>query len=196
MLWRNLKVRYSLHHLVGICSLKAFQFAIAAAMSITTLYRASRASSQRAYNNGYIAALEDLRSICSDVSRTDGGQGSNASQVARILHWIDARLEAVRLESRDEDEEDDPAQHPRTQQNARYQSQLHVPNQSNVQSRTAPVRGPSGSGNEAREKTKLKVWSFPSLTVVLVVAFLSVLTETCLLYPGFRVTQLDVDNFR
>jgi hypothetical protein len=85
----------------------------AAAQSITTLYRASRQTSKRAYNAGYVQACEDLlrmiRHGLSDAGRTGGGDegGAPAMDVGRVMDWVDARLEAIRAREEEEDEDEE-----------------------------------------------------------------------------------------
>ena len=99
------------------------------------------------------------------MARNENGKVDSSSQVARILHWIDARLEAVRLESREEEDEDDAgSQNPRPQQQSRQQYHPQTSTQSNVQPRTMSAKNSSGtSGGNAtdlREKSKVKVCPF------------------------------------
>lgn len=88
---------------------------IAAALSITTLYRSSRKGSKRAYNAGYAAACQDLLNfIQQGVSASDVGQSPSASShavegggmtIGRVMDWTEARVEAIR--AREEEEEED-----------------------------------------------------------------------------------------
>ena len=75
----------------------------AAAMSITNLYRSSRATSKRAYNSGYAAACADLlQMIQQGVSDSE-----TPPTIGRVMDWVEARLEAVRAREEEEDEEDE-----------------------------------------------------------------------------------------
>jgi len=72
-------------------------------MSITNLYRSSRATSKRAYNSGYAAACADLLQMiqqCVSDSETP-------PTIGRVMDWVEARLEAIRAREEEEDEEDE-----------------------------------------------------------------------------------------
>lgn len=80
-----------------------FSIPKAAAMSITNLYRSSRATSKRAYNSGYAAACADLlQMIQQGVSDSE-----TPPTIGRVMDWVEARLEAVRAREEEEDEEDE-----------------------------------------------------------------------------------------
>lgn len=88
---------------------------LAAALSITTLYRSSRKNSKRAYNAGYAAACQDLLNfIQQGVSASDVGQSpSGASHdvegrgmtIGKVMDWTEARVDAIK--AREEEEEED-----------------------------------------------------------------------------------------
>ncbi|KAJ7048559.1 hypothetical protein C8F01DRAFT_1189975, partial [Mycena amicta] len=74
---------------------------VAAALSITTLYRSSRHASKRAYNSGYAAACRDLMEMLQlGVSDSQMLVGQS------VESGMTARLEAVRAREEEEDEED------------------------------------------------------------------------------------------
>jgi hypothetical protein len=82
---------------------------LAAALSITTLYRSSRQNSKRAYNAGYAAACQDLltmiqQGVSLDPSGSSDAEGGGMT-IGRVMDWIEARLEAIK--SREEEEEED-----------------------------------------------------------------------------------------
>lgn len=82
---------------------------LAAALSITTLYKSSLRTSKRAYHAGYSAACQDLLlMIQQGVSAGESSDG-NGMTIGRIMDYIEARLEAIksREEEEDEDEEKD-----------------------------------------------------------------------------------------
>lgn len=82
----------------------------AAALSITTLYKSSLATSKQAYSAGYQACLTDvLQFVQAGVSIQ--GQGANVGAegltIGRIMDWIEGRLEAIG--TADDDDDDDKA---------------------------------------------------------------------------------------
>ncbi|KZW03013.1 hypothetical protein EXIGLDRAFT_728555 [Exidia glandulosa HHB12029] len=62
-----------------------------AALSITTLYRASLAAQQRAHNAGYAAALQDVLSFVQTELSTSG----QAMDVGAVMDWVEARAASV-----------------------------------------------------------------------------------------------------
>ncbi|KAF9645777.1 hypothetical protein BDM02DRAFT_3070207, partial [Thelephora ganbajun] len=61
---------------------------VAAALSITTLYRSSRQTSKRAYNTGYMSACQDVLSMIQQgVSAAGDHTGENPMSVGRIMDW-------------------------------------------------------------------------------------------------------------
>lgn len=83
---------------------------LAAALSITTLYRSSRKNSKRAYNAGYAAACQDLLNfIQQGVSASDVGPPSNDLEggmtIGKVMDWTEARVDAIK--AREEEEEED-----------------------------------------------------------------------------------------
>lgn len=85
---------------------------LAAALSITTLYKSSLTTSKQAYSAGYQACLADvLQFVQAGVSIQ--GQGSNVGAegltIGKIMDWIEGRLEATR--GAEEDDDDDKAAH-------------------------------------------------------------------------------------
>ncbi len=96
---------------LSVLPLTHLSFHIAAAHSITTLYRSSRRTSKRAYNAGYAAACQDLLlMIQQGVSTSESSDpNSGGMSIGRIMDYIEARLEAIksREEEEDEDEEKD-----------------------------------------------------------------------------------------
>ncbi|EPQ55543.1 hypothetical protein GLOTRDRAFT_40760 [Gloeophyllum trabeum ATCC 11539] len=87
----------------------------AAALSITTLYRSSRATSKKAYNAGYAAACQDLLLMIqqgvSDSQMQEGLDGEPGAgmgmTIGRVMDWVEARLEAVKAREEEEDEEEE-----------------------------------------------------------------------------------------
>ena len=86
---------------------------LAAALSITKLYRSSRKTSKRAYNAGYGAACQDLLTfIQQGVSASDLGTDSSHAvdgggmTIGRVMDWTEARLEAIRTTEEEEEEEE------------------------------------------------------------------------------------------
>ena len=85
--------------------------AVAAALSITKLYRSSRKTSKRAYNSGYGAACQDLLTFIQqgvsasnlDSHAVDGG----GMTIGRVMDWTEARLEAIRTTEEEEEEEEE-----------------------------------------------------------------------------------------
>lgn len=81
----------------------------AAALSITTLYRSGLQSSKRAYTAGYEACLQDvLELVQAGVSdginaRGTGGVDGEAMSVGRVMDWVEARLEDIKEDKREED---------------------------------------------------------------------------------------------
>ena len=70
-------------------------------MSITNLYRSSRATSKRAYNSGYAAACADLlQMIQQGVSDSE-----TPPTIGRVMDWVEARLEAIRAREEERSEE-------------------------------------------------------------------------------------------
>ena len=84
---------------------------LAAALSITTLYKSSLRTSKRAYNSGYAAACQDLLLMIQQgvsAGETSDINGSSMT-IGRVMDYLEARLEALksREEEEDEDEEKD-----------------------------------------------------------------------------------------
>ncbi|KAL1406123.1 hypothetical protein Q8F55_007806 [Vanrija albida] len=78
----------------------------AAALSITTLYKASLASTKQAYQVGYSAALSDVLSKL----QSDIGAGADAADaLARLMDWSEARQAAMVAFAADEDEAEKPS---------------------------------------------------------------------------------------
>lgn len=90
---------------------------VAAALSITTLYRSSRQTKKRAYNAGYGAACHDLLLMIQQGVSVGGigpagptsssGESSNEMTIGKVMDWIEARLEAVKSREEEEDEEEE-----------------------------------------------------------------------------------------
>ena len=87
-------------------------FFLAAALSITTLYRSSRKNSKRAYNAGYATACQDLLNfIQQGVSASDIGLSPSHEMegggmtIGRVMDWTEARVDAIK--AREEEEEED-----------------------------------------------------------------------------------------
>ncbi|KAL5481185.1 hypothetical protein ACEPAI_10126 [Sanghuangporus weigelae] len=85
----------------------------AAAQSLTLLYRSSQKAARRNFDAGYAMALDDLLSVVqhgvsagSDVN-TSEKDATEAMSIGRILDWIEARQESLRLKTREEEEEED-----------------------------------------------------------------------------------------
>lgn len=90
---------------------------VAAALSITTLYRSSRKNAKRAYNAGYATACQDLLNFIqhgvsaggsamaepSNGTAVDGG----GMTIGRVMDWTEARLDAIRAVEEDEDEDEE-----------------------------------------------------------------------------------------
>lgn len=82
---------------------------IAAAMSITTFYRSSLKASKNHYNAGYEAALKDLMTVIQQ-GVSAGGIGiedESGMTIGRVMDWIEARLEAVKIKDSEEEEEEE-----------------------------------------------------------------------------------------
>ena len=80
---------------------------VAAALSITTLYRSSRQTSKRAYNAGYAAACLDILSMIQQgVSAGGDHAGENPMSVGRIMDWVEARCDAIKAREEEEEEEE------------------------------------------------------------------------------------------
>lgn len=100
------RTRRTEHHFIAIL--------LAAALSITKLYRSSRTTSKRAYNAGYGAACQDLLTfIQQGVSASDLGSGplhgvdGGGMTIGRVMDWTEARLEAIRTTEEEEEEEEE-----------------------------------------------------------------------------------------
>ncbi|PCH42752.1 hypothetical protein WOLCODRAFT_132504 [Wolfiporia cocos MD-104 SS10] len=79
----------------------------AAALSLTTLYRSSRRTSKRAYNAGYAAACHDLLLMVQQGVSTGDAEAGPGGPIARIMDYIEARLEAIRSREEEEDEDEE-----------------------------------------------------------------------------------------
>lgn len=79
---------------------------IAAALSLTTLFRSSKSASKRAYNAGYSAACHDLLNMIQQGVSTDADPSREVT-IGRIMDYIEARLEAIRAREEEEDEEEE-----------------------------------------------------------------------------------------
>ncbi|KAH8108272.1 hypothetical protein DFH11DRAFT_1732096 [Phellopilus nigrolimitatus] len=114
-----------------------------AALSITTLYRSSQGAAKRHFDAGYLAALDDLLAVIQHGVSADltPGPSKNSGEVdaadegmsiGRVMDWIEARQEAIRIKAR-EDEEDEEERESRRR------------------------AGPTGTGaRDVRDKTKVK----------------------------------------
>jgi hypothetical protein len=84
---------------------------VAAALSITTLYRSSRQNSKRAYNAGYAAACQDLLTMIQQGVSLDPTGSSDAEgggmTIGRVMDWTEARLEAIKSREEEEDEDEE-----------------------------------------------------------------------------------------
>ena len=85
---------------------------LAAALSITTLYRSSRKNSKRAYNAGYAAACRDLLNfIQQGVSASDVGSPSDDLEggmtIGKVMDWTEARVDAIKAREEEEDEDEE-----------------------------------------------------------------------------------------
>lgn len=82
---------------------------LAAALSITTLYKSSLRTSKRAYNSGYVAACQDLLVMIQQGVST--GESSdidgNGMSIGRIMDYLEARLEAIKSREAEEDEDEE-----------------------------------------------------------------------------------------
>jgi hypothetical protein len=119
-LLNNFKGQSHHHHSLprGLTCLH-FTSCVAAALSITTLYRSSRQTSKRAYNAGYGAACQDLLVMIQQGVSVGGvedplqGAGpmeegsGNAMTIGKVMDWIEARLEAVKSREEEEDEDEE-----------------------------------------------------------------------------------------
>ncbi|OBZ65145.1 hypothetical protein A0H81_14871 [Grifola frondosa] len=81
----------------------------AAARSLATLYCSSRRTSKRAYNAGYSAACNDLllmiqQGVSAGESSDPDGRGMT---IARIMDYLEARLEAIKAREEEEDEDEE-----------------------------------------------------------------------------------------
>lgn len=96
---------------------------LAAALSITTLYRSSKKNAKRAYNAGYAAACQDLLefiqqgvSASGDVGQSPAGpsrisEGTTSGMtIGQIMDWTEARVEAIKAREEEEDEDEERAQ--------------------------------------------------------------------------------------
>ncbi|EJD33774.1 hypothetical protein AURDEDRAFT_128972 [Auricularia subglabra TFB-10046 SS5] len=68
-----------------------------AAMSITTLYRASLAAQSRAHSAGYSAALQDV------LSYVQAGLSDGSMDIGTVLDWLEARAATVQSDDEDDD---------------------------------------------------------------------------------------------
>lgn len=96
-----------------------FLSSAAAALSLTTLYRSSQQSGKNhydaGYDAGYLTALDDLLSVIqhgvsasTDAAVTSECAHENGMSIGRVMDWIEARSEAIRMKAKDqEDDEDD-----------------------------------------------------------------------------------------
>ena len=84
---------------------------LAAALSITTLYRSSRKNSKRAYNAGYAAACRDLLNFiqqgvsASDIGPSPSHDLEGGMTIGKVMDWTEARVDAI--QAREEEEEED-----------------------------------------------------------------------------------------
>jgi hypothetical protein len=89
------------------CKRRFLSISLAAALSITTLYRSSRQTSKRAYNSGYAAACQDILSMIQQgVSAGGDHAGENPMSVGRIMDWVEARCDAIKAREEEEEEEE------------------------------------------------------------------------------------------
>ncbi|KAL5498855.1 hypothetical protein ACEPAH_1373 [Sanghuangporus vaninii] len=84
-----------------------------AAQSLTLLYRSSQKAARRHFDAGYAMALDDILSVVQhgvsagpDVN-TSEKDATEAVSIGRILDWIEARQESLRLKAREEEEEEE-----------------------------------------------------------------------------------------
>lgn len=85
-----------------------YSSSLAAALSLTTLYKSSRKTSKRAYNAGYSAACHDLLlMIQQGVSAGESSEGGSGMTIGRIMDYIEARLEAIRSQEEEDDEDEE-----------------------------------------------------------------------------------------
>lgn len=90
---------------------------LAAALSITTLYRSSRKTSKRAYNAGYASACQDMLNFiqqgvsASNLGPEDAGPSHDVEgrgmTIGRVMDWTEARLDAIKALEEDEDEDEE-----------------------------------------------------------------------------------------
>jgi hypothetical protein len=105
---------------IGKLTRLLFISSVAAALSITTLYRSSRQTSKRAYNAGYGAACQDLLVMIqqgvsvggvadpsSAMSESVREATGNEMTIGKVMDWIEARLEAVKSREEEEDEDEE-----------------------------------------------------------------------------------------
>ncbi|KAI0030293.1 hypothetical protein K488DRAFT_54536, partial [Vararia minispora EC-137] len=64
----------------------------AAAASVTTLYRSSLKASKRSYDQGYAAACHEVLAM---IQQGVSDHADPALHVARVMDWLEARLDAV-----------------------------------------------------------------------------------------------------
>ncbi len=96
----NLHIIYPNHSIYPV------SLPIAAALSLTTLFRSSKSASKRAYNAGYSAACHDLLNMIQQGVSTDADPSREVT-IGRIMDYIEARLEAIRAREEEEDEEEE-----------------------------------------------------------------------------------------
>lgn len=89
-------------------------FFLAAALSITTLYRSSRKNSKRAYNAGYSTACQDLLNFiqqgvsASDISPLPAHDMEGGGMtIGKVMDWTEARVDAIKAREEEEDEDEE-----------------------------------------------------------------------------------------
>ncbi|CDZ96358.1 hypothetical protein [Phaffia rhodozyma] len=82
----------------------------AAALSISLLYKSSLSTSKRAYSAGYSTCLADVlqmiqHGLSASHPANDGALGGGGPEmtIGRIMDWVEARQETIRLEEEDQD---------------------------------------------------------------------------------------------
>lgn len=84
---------------------------LAAAQSLTLLYRSSQKASKRHFDAGYATALDDLESVIqhgvSAAPDTAAVGRDEGMSIGRILDWIEARKESIRVKARDDEEDEE-----------------------------------------------------------------------------------------
>ena len=78
---------------------------------MTLLYRSSQKAAKRHFDAGYATALEDLLSVIqhgvSASADPTSAESSEGVSISRILDWIEARQESIRIKAREEEEDEE-----------------------------------------------------------------------------------------